>query len=202
MEQVRRVIYISFSCILSAISLISSGCASQEPKPLESVVAAPSESVDELATRIESWSKKYFPDGVVLDLGKTYENRYRYATIEVPTQNGSPTLDIAVYMGANPNIESTIRTLLGNEYYSNAKIVLDESGSDKTIFHDVKANGIKATDGDFIGLQGPGHDLTYMVGEEITKRQEEVSKDYRFVLGLVLDAIQKEMENNPKKFTK
>jgi hypothetical protein len=192
-------VYKSFLAFLAA-SLICNGCMKErtEKKPfLDKPASTVSyEPINDLASRVAELGEKLFPGGGVVYLGENYKSQKMYASVDVLREkNVNKALDITIYVGNNPLIESRIRKLLSRNQYRPAIQELKKSPLQKTRFFNYGIDSMYSYEQ--ISSTLLQDDLGAWIRFE-PKNKEKVDKGYRGVLTDLENALKKADKNIKK----
>lgn len=216
-------LYRAIRTAVLASSLIVAGCSYDEKEalkpniqPPEAVVTTKADvqspgaatyhkEISALLERVIPLAEDIFPQGGVMDIGKTQEGNNRYISIHVLKEDGVKTLEISSYIGLDSKLEEVINKYLVDRDYEAALKTLEENNNfSKVGFYDGGGNDLIAYTGDFLIIRNRkgeitalgDKDLAYLLGRVDGARS--LKGAYRVVLERAIDGLEKESEARKK----
>ncbi len=206
--------YNKLVCASATLSMIISGCATPDIQPQKPTVTntQPQEATviyyDEtikLIERVIPLAEDIFPQGGMMDIGKTQEGNNRYISINVLKENGVKTLEISSYIGLDSKLEAVInKYLLDCDYGAALKALEESTNFFKIGFYDYGGNDLRPNTRDFLIIKKReggtivlrDKDLAYALGKAEDARS--LKGAYKVVLERVVEGLERESKTREK----
>lgn len=184
-------------CVALSLSSIFSGCGKEETlrdtQPQKVTATSYHDRVSQLAEIVAKLSEELFSQGGVINLGKTQEGSSKYAVINVLKENRTKTLDISLYIGSDPNIETKLEEyLLSYNYKSAAEILSKSNLMSMTKFYDSRTNGLRSIDiNDFLRIKDKEGKIITLTSEKLYNLLKETNETYNILLEKIEPVLKK-----------
>jgi len=180
--------------------LLNAGCAEEKKpaSPIQQLQKSESayENLEPLAEKVAGLSEKVFPEGGIINFGKTEEGLNRYLAILVLNENGVSALDLQLYMGSNPELEARVQESLLIKDYGPAIKALYASGWSMSEINDSKIDGINPADsGDFVSSRRDKGELSTLRSTELYKSLEAVNNLYGIILRKAVPILEERLKS-------